>query len=480
MEYVEYIYLIREREFETLDQNVYKVGRSSRTIQTRMNSYPKESVVQFITRCHDSVECEGKIIKKFIEKFTHEKYGREYFSGDVFEMIDTIMTVIQDKPADDIPTAVPALPPASAPALAPALAPASMPASAPALAPASMPALAPALASDIEYLVTSRPELKSVAANDAMDAFQVLAEFIIHGKNDEVKQVEPEKPNIFEDFNSLQGQDLQDGSFSSNPLSLVLGRDDIEIISKNRAGESTVWRPNSSASTAFVFDLMNRGALSLEILPKIFTHITTRRAIAAKTKKFNVQFLEKTELNKHMNYTDINDFVTDIAMVVNPSDHSKGMLDIMLNSPALINKSLPVQILGAYNPNATTTCYHIRTWPQQNCPSSDTIIKKIGQNWYTEDWLQLNVPYACVYSAKYHEYYFINYMKGAVPGHSRSRDTLVKLSVKSPVTNELYSEETAPWTESFDFKVYQKSIDDFLESKKLTVCKNDVPFYLDL
>ena len=69
MEYVEYIYLIREREFETLDQNVYKVGRSSRTIQTRMNSYPKESVVQFITRCHDSVECEGKIIKKFIEKF---------------------------------------------------------------------------------------------------------------------------------------------------------------------------------------------------------------------------------------------------------------------------------------------------------------------------------------------------------------------------------------------------------------------------
>lgn len=98
---VEYIYLIREREFVYTNQPVYKIGRTN-NIATRMNSYPKDSEVYLIEAVYDSVLVEKELITIFEEAYERATtkdgstyIGNEYFIGNVNEMIYIIRTYIQ-------------------------------------------------------------------------------------------------------------------------------------------------------------------------------------------------------------------------------------------------------------------------------------------------------------------------------------------------------------------------------------------------
>lgn len=88
---MEYIYLLREREFIRLQEETYKIGRTSQDPNRRMVKYPKDSEIILIIAVRKSVEIETKLIRLFKKRFIHRpEYGNEYFSGDANEMIEVI------------------------------------------------------------------------------------------------------------------------------------------------------------------------------------------------------------------------------------------------------------------------------------------------------------------------------------------------------------------------------------------------------
>lgn len=100
---VEYIYLIREREFKYANKPVYKIGRTNK-IATRMNQYPKDSEVYLVEPVNNSVFVEKELISIFediYERATTEDgtewIGNESFVGNVNEMIYIIRTFINNQ-----------------------------------------------------------------------------------------------------------------------------------------------------------------------------------------------------------------------------------------------------------------------------------------------------------------------------------------------------------------------------------------------
>ena len=98
----EHIYLIQTRECFRADKDVYKLGRSN-GIDSRMKSYPKESIIHLIVSVENSRQTETDLIKIFQEKFekallpSGESYGNEYFRGDLSSMKQVFLTYIMDK-----------------------------------------------------------------------------------------------------------------------------------------------------------------------------------------------------------------------------------------------------------------------------------------------------------------------------------------------------------------------------------------------
>lgn len=96
-----YIYLIREREFVSSGQNVYKHGK---TIQKepslhldRLKSYKKGSELQMIKMVPIPLlnQIESTITQEFKSKFKQHSDGNEYFIGDPRRMMDEIEHIIR-------------------------------------------------------------------------------------------------------------------------------------------------------------------------------------------------------------------------------------------------------------------------------------------------------------------------------------------------------------------------------------------------
>ena len=84
------IYLLREREFARLNENVYKIGKSV-NVKNRTNAYPKGSDIELAISCKDSLKCERQLLEIFKKTFVQRtEYGREYFEGDKHKMIAII------------------------------------------------------------------------------------------------------------------------------------------------------------------------------------------------------------------------------------------------------------------------------------------------------------------------------------------------------------------------------------------------------
>ena len=65
-----YIYLVRTREFKSLNREIYKVGRTSQcpdTRITRLHKYTKGSEIYLILQCH--INDVGLIEKEILEQF---------------------------------------------------------------------------------------------------------------------------------------------------------------------------------------------------------------------------------------------------------------------------------------------------------------------------------------------------------------------------------------------------------------------------
>ena len=91
------VYLIHIRECIDTNKCVYKFGRSN-TLDNRIRQYPKESKVEFIMSCSNSIFCEKEILKILRAKFINASlYGSEYFEGDKHLMIEIIFNYINGK-----------------------------------------------------------------------------------------------------------------------------------------------------------------------------------------------------------------------------------------------------------------------------------------------------------------------------------------------------------------------------------------------
>ncbi len=79
-----YIYLVRTREFKSLNRPVYKVGRTSQcpdTRITRLHKYTKGSEIYLILQCHvnDVSLIEKEILEQFCKKWDPGPDGSEDF-----------------------------------------------------------------------------------------------------------------------------------------------------------------------------------------------------------------------------------------------------------------------------------------------------------------------------------------------------------------------------------------------------------------
>lgn len=84
---MEYIYIIKLREFKLLNQEVYKIGRSSRINCQRTMDYPKQSDLICINSVDNCLNSENKLMEIFKYKFKQRAdIGKEYFEGDIDEM----------------------------------------------------------------------------------------------------------------------------------------------------------------------------------------------------------------------------------------------------------------------------------------------------------------------------------------------------------------------------------------------------------
>lgn len=91
------LYLLRLREFENNKENTYKIGRAN-NLCNRMKQYPNGSVIYLMIECTDSKKHENKLINLFISKYKHNSMcGREYFNGNLDDMINDIINYIQNE-----------------------------------------------------------------------------------------------------------------------------------------------------------------------------------------------------------------------------------------------------------------------------------------------------------------------------------------------------------------------------------------------
>ena len=112
-EIIQYIYILQEREFVKTGEPIYKVGKTRQVNLGRFSQYPNGSVLYFQLIVPDCDKLERIIIHNFKGKYIQRTdIGREYFQGDVFEMMDCIYRDVFEfrKRLEHIPSS-PILPP---------------------------------------------------------------------------------------------------------------------------------------------------------------------------------------------------------------------------------------------------------------------------------------------------------------------------------------------------------------------------------
>lgn len=82
-------YIMHEREFIKTGEPIYKIGKTTQTIENRLRQYPNGTKLitwKNVENCHNT---EQTIIKQFTEHFIHRTdIGNEYFEGTLERMIE--------------------------------------------------------------------------------------------------------------------------------------------------------------------------------------------------------------------------------------------------------------------------------------------------------------------------------------------------------------------------------------------------------
>jgi hypothetical protein len=92
---MEFVYLLQEREFIKTSESIYKIGKTTQTIEKRMNGYPKGSHLKTLRSVKDSDIIESILKYQFKINFIQRKdIGAEYFEGDIDEMLELFDDIV--------------------------------------------------------------------------------------------------------------------------------------------------------------------------------------------------------------------------------------------------------------------------------------------------------------------------------------------------------------------------------------------------
>lgn len=90
----QYVYMIRPREFIRLNENTYKIGKTTQNPNSRLTGYPKGSEVLAFICVNDCDTVEKELMGKFISEFKQAlEYGREYFTGNEGVMLTKFIAI---------------------------------------------------------------------------------------------------------------------------------------------------------------------------------------------------------------------------------------------------------------------------------------------------------------------------------------------------------------------------------------------------
>jgi len=90
------IYLLQEREFVNLNENVYKIGKTTQEGLRRLANYPKGSRLILHIHCNDCTKCELEIIDLFKKNFISRDESKEHFQGSIELMITLIVDITKN------------------------------------------------------------------------------------------------------------------------------------------------------------------------------------------------------------------------------------------------------------------------------------------------------------------------------------------------------------------------------------------------
>lgn len=98
-----YIYLLREREFIRMEENIYKIGKTTQFSLKRFNSYPSGSELILHIKCINCHESERILIDLFKLKYKQRKdIGLEYFEGDSTLMMNDVILCVAPNVSNNI------------------------------------------------------------------------------------------------------------------------------------------------------------------------------------------------------------------------------------------------------------------------------------------------------------------------------------------------------------------------------------------
>lgn len=91
-----HLYILKTREHFRQNENIYKIGKTE-NMTRRLSRYPKESQLLKEYEVNDRHACELKLMDSFASRFRlRSDIGREYFEGDIHEMLRVFDEVVSD------------------------------------------------------------------------------------------------------------------------------------------------------------------------------------------------------------------------------------------------------------------------------------------------------------------------------------------------------------------------------------------------
>ncbi len=92
-----FVYMFYTRASKNTNEYVYKTGKSHDYNQ-RKAGYMKGGDMLFVMNVKDRHLCENIVLAHFNREFIHRAdYGREFFEGDIFEMVMLMKTILKDQ-----------------------------------------------------------------------------------------------------------------------------------------------------------------------------------------------------------------------------------------------------------------------------------------------------------------------------------------------------------------------------------------------